>query len=70
MSGPLHFGVLVERRYLSQAQPSGLIEALGARGHSALRRFLGSVSSRVVAEAGCSVTVVRPPRDNELTAAD
>ena len=43
---------------------------VGARGHSALRRFLGSVSSRVVAEAGCSVTVVRPPRDNELTAAD
>lgn len=34
---------------------------VGARGHSALRRFLGSVSARVVAEAGCSVTVVRPP---------
>lgn len=34
MSGPLHFGVLVERRYLSQSQPSGLIEALDARGHS------------------------------------
>ena len=43
---------------------------VGARGHSALRRFLGSVSSRVVAEAGCSVTVVRPPRENGLTAAD
>jgi nucleotide-binding universal stress UspA family protein len=33
---------------------------VGARGHSALRRFLGSVSARVVAEAGCSVSVVRP----------
>ena len=32
---------------------------LGARGASALRRHLGSVSSKVVAEAGCSVTVVR-----------
>jgi nucleotide-binding universal stress UspA family protein len=32
---------------------------VGARGHSTLRRFLGSVSSRIVAEAGCSVTVVR-----------
>lgn len=32
---------------------------LGAHGHSALRRYLGSVSSRVVAEAACSVTVVR-----------
>lgn len=32
---------------------------MGARGHRALRRYLGSVSSRVVAEADCSVTVVR-----------
>ena len=32
---------------------------IGARGSSALRRFLGSVSSRVAAEAPCSVTVVR-----------
>ncbi len=32
---------------------------LGARGHSTLRRFLGSVSSRLVAEAECTVTVVR-----------
>ncbi len=35
---------------------------MGARGSSSLRRFLGSVSSRVVAEAPCSVTVVRAPR--------
>ena len=35
---------------------------LGARGASALRRFLGSVSSKVAAEAPCTVTVVRVPR--------
>lgn len=34
---------------------------MGARGHSTRRRYLGSVSARVVAEAGCSVTVVRNP---------
>jgi nucleotide-binding universal stress UspA family protein len=34
---------------------------LGARGSSSLRRYLGSVSSQVVAEAPCSVTVVRTP---------
>ncbi len=32
---------------------------VGARGSSVLRRYLGSVSSQVVAEATCSVTVVR-----------
>lgn len=32
---------------------------MGARANSALRRYLGSVSAQVVAEAGCSVTVVR-----------
>jgi eukaryotic-like serine/threonine-protein kinase len=32
---------------------------MGARGTSALRRYLGSVSAQVVAEAECSVTVVR-----------
>jgi serine/threonine protein kinase len=32
---------------------------IGARGSSSLRRFMGSVSSQVVAEAPCSVTVVR-----------
>ncbi|MDT3736416.1 MAG: bifunctional serine/threonine-protein kinase/universal stress protein [Denitratisoma sp.] len=37
---------------------------VGARGHSALRRYLGSVSARVVAEAPCSVSVVRPPENN------
>jgi len=32
---------------------------MGARGSSPLRRYIGSVSSRVVAEAPCTVTVVR-----------
>ena len=32
---------------------------MGARGHSTARRYLGSVSAQVVAEAACSVTVVR-----------
>ncbi|WP_207479135.1 bifunctional serine/threonine-protein kinase/universal stress protein [Arenibaculum pallidiluteum] len=32
---------------------------VGARGHSAVRRYLGSVSSQVVAQAPCTVTVVR-----------
>jgi nucleotide-binding universal stress UspA family protein len=36
---------------------------IGARAASALRRYLGSVSSQVGAEAPCSVTVVRTPRD-------
>ena len=36
---------------------------MGARGSSALRRILGSVSARVVSEAPCTVTVVRSPRD-------
>jgi len=34
---------------------------VGARGSSTVRRYLGSVSSHVVAEAPCSVTVVRVP---------
>lgn len=32
---------------------------VGARGSSALRRYLGSVSSQVVTQSGCTVTVVR-----------
>ena len=35
---------------------------MGARGKSVLPRILGSVSSHVVAEAPCSVTVVRTPQ--------
>jgi nucleotide-binding universal stress UspA family protein len=41
---------------------------LGCRGRSGLRRYLGSVSTRVVAEAPCSVTVVKVPRDEALDA--
>jgi nucleotide-binding universal stress UspA family protein len=36
---------------------------IGARASSALRRYLGSVSSQVVAQAPCSVTVVRTSKD-------
>jgi nucleotide-binding universal stress UspA family protein len=39
---------------------------VGARGHSALRRYLGSVSARIVAEAGCTVTVVRTPGERTM----
>ena len=40
---------------------------MGARGQSALRRYLGSVSSQVVAESDCTVTVVRAasPEDED-----
>jgi len=34
---------------------------LGARSSGGFRRYLGSVSAQVVAEADCSVTVVRAP---------
>jgi nucleotide-binding universal stress UspA family protein len=35
---------------------------IGTRSNSALRRYLGSVSAKVVAEAPCTVTVVRTPQ--------
>ncbi|MCX7289023.1 MAG: bifunctional serine/threonine-protein kinase/universal stress protein [Rhodobacterales bacterium] len=38
---------------------------MGARGHSTARRYLGSVSAQVVAEAHCSVTVIRLPERRE-----
>jgi nucleotide-binding universal stress UspA family protein len=43
---------------------------IGARASSTLRRYLGSVSARVVAEAPCTVTVVRAPSDDANVAAD
>ncbi|MBI4741361.1 MAG: universal stress protein [Betaproteobacteria bacterium] len=43
---------------------------MGARGSSALRRFLGSVSSRVVAETPCTVTVVRAQKAGDSTPQD
>jgi serine/threonine protein kinase len=42
---------------------------IGARASSALRRYLGSVSSQVVAEAPCSVTVVRTAKDRRAVEA-
>lgn len=42
---------------------------MGARGHSTTRRYLGSVSAQVVAEAHCSVTVIRLPERREDNAA-
>jgi protein-serine/threonine kinase len=39
---------------------------MGARDNSALRRYLGSVSARVVAESECSVTVVRDTSKRSL----
>ncbi|HEX7690637.1 MAG TPA: bifunctional serine/threonine-protein kinase/universal stress protein [Burkholderiaceae bacterium] len=38
---------------------------MGARGNSTLRRYLGSVSSTVVAESECTVTVVRAATPGE-----
>ena len=43
--------------YARQAHVDHIV--IGARGSSAARRYLGSVSSQVVAEAACNVTVVR-----------
>ena len=39
---------------------------IGARQNSLVRALLGSVSSKVAAEAACTVTVVRPPRAASL----
>jgi nucleotide-binding universal stress UspA family protein len=39
---------------------------IGARQNSFVRTLLGSVSSKVAAEAACTVTVVRPPRSASL----
>ncbi len=43
---------------------------MGARDHSTLRRLLGSVSSQVVAQAGCTVTVVRAMAPEEAASPD
>jgi nucleotide-binding universal stress UspA family protein len=42
---------------------------IGCRGLSGLRRYLGGVSTRVVVEAPCSVTVVKVAREEALGAA-
>ena len=41
---------------------------MGARGNSSLRRFLGSVSSQVVAQSDCTVTVVRAAAPEQAAA--
>ena len=38
---------------------------MGARGVTGMRRILGSVSAQVVAEAPCTVTVVRAPASED-----
>ena len=43
---------------------------MGARGASTLRRYLGSVSSQVTAEAPCTVTVVRTSEDRRFAPAN
>jgi nucleotide-binding universal stress UspA family protein len=40
---------------------------MGARGSSPVRRFLGSISAQVVAQARCTVTVVRLPQPSDGT---
>ena len=42
---------------------------IGARGSSTLRRYLGSVSSQVVAQAPCTVTVVRAQQPDAAASA-
>ena len=58
-------GAIVE--YARNIQVDHIV--IGARGSSALRRYLGSVSAQVVAEAPCTVTVVRPPHQGNRSAA-
>ncbi|WP_374352255.1 protein kinase [Chitinimonas sp.] len=57
LAAPDPASALIE--FATQNQVDHLI--LGARDSGILRRHLGSVSARVVAEAQCSVTVVRRP---------
>jgi protein-serine/threonine kinase len=43
---------------------------IGSRGVSTLRRYLGSVSTQVVAQASCTVTVVKVPAAERSGAAE
>lgn len=61
LEGPDPGQVLVD--HAQQLQADHIL--MGARAHSASRRYLGSVSSHVVAQAACSVTVIRLPRGGE-----
>lgn len=58
LEGPVPAQVLID--YATNNPVSHIL--MGARGHSTRRRYLGSVSSQVVAEAPCSVTVIRIDR--------
>jgi nucleotide-binding universal stress UspA family protein len=64
LEGPDPGQVLVD--HAAQLQADHIL--MGARAHSSTRRYLGSVSSHVVAEAACSVTVIRLPRAAEAAA--
>jgi len=55
LEAPDAAGAIVE--FAERTQVDHIV--MGARGASALRRYLGSVSSQVVAQAPCTVTVVR-----------
>lgn len=55
LEGPDPAGVLIDHAGSLQADHV----LMGARASSSTRRYLGSVSARVVAEAHCSVTVIR-----------
>ena len=57
LEGPDPASVLVE--FVRENQVDHVV--IGARGASPLRRYLGSVSSQVVAESPCTVTVVKVP---------
>ena len=65
LESPEPAGALLD--YARQAQVDHIV--IGARGASAVRRYLGSVSSQVVAEAACNVTVVRTRAFEDGTAA-
>ena len=43
---------------------------MGARGQSTFRRYLGSVSSQVVAQSDCTVTVVRAAASSQLKSSE
>ena len=67
LEAPDPAGALVE--YATKNHVDEII--IGARSSSMLRRYLGSVSSQVVAESSCTVTVVRAPHaPSESTAAE
>ena len=61
LDGPDPGSVIID--YATANQVSHIV--MGARGHSTARRFLGSVSAKVVAEANCSVTVIRVPEQRK-----